>query len=572
MSHKVLAVILARGGSKGIPKKNIYKICGHPLLSYSIEAAKNSKYINKIVVSTDDKKIAKVSKDYGAYAPFIRSKKLSGDKVPSVDALYDCVRRSEKYFKENFEYIIELPCVAPLRDSLDIDKALEILFTQKYDSVISYVNTGEKHPTRLKRIKNNIVTNFCKEYPEPDIGSRRQDFESCFIRNGAIYSMTRKCILIHKSRNGKKSFPLIMDSKKSINIDEKFDLNLAELLIENGYCNNKPKLIQKKKQEFRVGKNPNKKNILITAPVYFFKKYLSVLEKNFNCFYIEKPDEIKLIEKIKNIHGWICHPSPEYFIDRKILSNTNFLEIIATPSTGTTHIDLDYCKKRKIKVLPITVSKKFEKIKASSEFTFLLCLLGFKNLIGAINQVRAGNWRNIENKIRGNEVIGKKVGIIGFGRIGKNLFKYFSAMGAEVNYFDIKKRKPSSKIKSKNQILKTSDLIVVCISYNKKNIDFVNKDFFSKMKKNSVFVNTSRGEVVNENALIHALKTKKLKFALIDVIKNEQYLKTKKNKLIEYAKKCNNLLISPHMAGLTEESEKKAFLISVENIIKYFKK
>ena len=124
---------------------------------------------------------------------------------------------------------------------------------------------------------------------------------------------------------------------------------------------------------------------------------------------------------------------------------------MATPSTGTTHIDLDYCKKRKIKVLPITVSKKFEKIKASSEFTFLLCLLGFKNLIGAINQVRAGNWRNIENKIRGNEVIGKKVGIIGFGRIGKNLFKYFSAMGAEVNYFDIKKETfIKNKIKKSN--------------------------------------------------------------------------------------------------------------------------
>ena len=79
------------------------------------------------------------------------------------------------------------------------------------------------------------------------------------------------------------------------------------------------------------------------------------------------------------------------------------------------------------------------------------------------------------------------------------------------------------------------------------------------MKKNSVFVNTSRGEVVNENALIHALKAKKLKFALIDVIKNEQHLKTKKNKLIEYAKKCNNLLISPHMAGLTKNQKKKLF-------------
>ena len=198
--------------------------------------------------------------------------------------------------------------------------------------------------------------------------------------------------------------------------------------------------------------------------------------------------------------------------------------------------------------------------------------MGFKNLINALNQVRIGNWRNIENKIRGNEIIGKEIGIFGYGRIGKNLNKYFSAMGAKVSFFDIKKSIRSSRKKTKDQILQNSDLVIICVSYSKHNFNFVDKKFFSKMKKNTIFVNTSRGEVVDERALINALKTKKIKFALLDVVKNEQYLNSKKNMLLEYAKKNSNLIISPHMAGLTFESEKKAFLISVNNIIKYFKK
>ena len=124
---KVLAVILARGGSKGIKFKNIADLAGHPLISYTIEAAKNSKYIDEIIVSTDNKKIAKVSKEYGAKVPFIRSKKLSGDKITSVEALYDAVFRYQKIKKAYFDYIIELPCVSPFRGSKHIDETLEIL-------------------------------------------------------------------------------------------------------------------------------------------------------------------------------------------------------------------------------------------------------------------------------------------------------------------------------------------------------------------------------------------------------------------------------------------------------------
>ena len=122
----------------------------------------------------------------------------------------------------------------------------------------------------------------------------------------------------------------------------------------------------------------------------------------------------------------------------------------------------------------------------------------------------------------------------------------------------------------KKQILNNSDIIVMCISYLKKNYNFVNDSFFSQMKKNSIFVNTSRGEIVNENSLIKFLKNKRIKYAILDVVKGEQQLRKNNNILIEYSKNNKNLIITPHMAGLTYESEEKAFLISVDNIKKNF--
>ena len=128
----------------------------------------------------------------------------------------------------------------------------------------------------------------------------------------------------------------------------------------------------------------------------------------------------------------------------------------------------------------------------------------------------------------------------------------------------------SEKQKEYVRALKDSDIIVVCITYNKKNFNFVDSKFFNKLKKGSIFVNTSRGEVVDENALIKALSTKKLVYAATDVVRNEQNLTKKKNKLIEYSKNNHNLLITPHMAGLTYDSERKAAEITVDNIKRYF--
>ena len=341
-----LCIILARGGSKSIPRKNIYPINNHPLISYTISAALNSRFIKNVIVSTDDKKIAKISKEYGALVPFLRPKNLAKDKTLSVDALRHSVIECEKIFETKFDYVIELPCVSPFRDETDIDGALELLLKSKKDSVISYVNTGEKHPIRLKRITGNKVKDFCREYPEPKKGSRRQDFEPSYIRNGAIYAMRRDCIIKQKSRQGKNSLPFIMNENKSINIDNKFDLLTAKLLIEKGYCTNVPKKIDKKVLFY---KKNFKKKILITTPLHFLKEIKNQLTKKYDCIITKTQDQNKIKSLVKYVDCWFCSPCPAYLINEDILKFAQNLKLIVTPSTGSNHIDKDFCKKKTLK-------------------------------------------------------------------------------------------------------------------------------------------------------------------------------------------------------------------------------
>ena len=237
---KVLAIIQARGGSKGIPKKNITDIAGFPLISYTIYAALNSKYIDKLLVSTDSQEIASVSEKYGAEIPFLRDGALAGDIITSVDSLSWFVKKYQNETNDYYDIIIELPAVSPFRTNEHIDLAIEKLVITKSDSVISVVDTGEKHPTRLKKIDNDLIADFTKEFPEPEKMSRRQDLKPCYIRNGAIYVMTNKTLLNDHSRSGKISRPFLMEDIYSTNIDTKYDLLIAKLLINEGFCENFP--------------------------------------------------------------------------------------------------------------------------------------------------------------------------------------------------------------------------------------------------------------------------------------------------------------------------------------------
>ena len=567
----ILCIILARGGSKGIPGKNIFPINNHPLISYTITAALNSKYISEVIVSTDDKNISKVAQSYSAKVPFLRPKSLAKDNTLSVDALRFSVLEYEKISGRTFDFVIELPCVSPFRDASDIDSAIELLINTKCDSVTSYVNTGEKHPIRLKRIRDLKLSDFCKEYPEPSQGSRRQDFEPCFIRNGAIYAMTRNCIVNKNSRHGLKSLPFIMNENKSINIDNKFDLLVAKTLIENGYCNNVPQ-----KKHIKVNKylNKNKPKLLITTPIHFIKDLEKKFKQKYECI-ITRTENLNTLKKVlKNVDVWLCSPCPTYMIDKNILEVAKNLKLIVTPSTGSNHISKDHCKRKKIVVKTLLKTKFIKNIHASSEFTFSLMLATLKKIPKAILSVKSGHWRDEEDTLRSKELYGRNIGIIGFGRIGSNVASYAKAFKMNVFAYD-----PFKDIKNKDviqkkkyqDVLRNVEILFVCVNLNDKTKNMINKDWFKKIKKGSILINTSRGEVIDEKEIIKSLKSKKLSYVATDVVANEQK-NLSKNILIRYSKQNENLIITPHIAGLTNESETKAAEQSLLTINKFFDK
>lgn len=232
----VIGVILARGGSKGIPKKNIKTIVGKPLIAWTIEAAIESGVFTNIVVSTDCEEIAAVAKAFGAEVPFMRPDELAQDHVWSRDALKHAVLASEKHYGVTYDYVVEMPCVAPLRSSKYIVEATNMLIETGCDSVTSVTQMQDKHPVRMKRIVDGMLKDFTTEFPEGE-GSRRQDLEPCYIRNGAIYAMTRDCIVEKFSRHGDTCMAYVMPEKDSVNIDTMIDFRLAKLLLweRHGY-------------------------------------------------------------------------------------------------------------------------------------------------------------------------------------------------------------------------------------------------------------------------------------------------------------------------------------------------
>lgn len=231
-SNKILCVLQVRGGSKGVPKKNIREVNGKPLMTWTIESAKKSGVFDGIWVSSDSDEILEVGIKEKVDT-IKRPEELSGDEVLSVDSLHWAVDNIEKQTEATYDYVVELPVVCPLRNETHIREAVEKLITTDADSVISVTQMTDKHPVRMKRITDDdLIEDFCSEYPEGDAG-RRQDLEPCYIRNGGIYSMKRDTLMNEKTRHGKVSRPYVMEDKYSINIDSEMDLRIAEVMLND---------------------------------------------------------------------------------------------------------------------------------------------------------------------------------------------------------------------------------------------------------------------------------------------------------------------------------------------------
>jgi len=229
ISRKILAIIPARGGSKGVPGKNIRLLCGKPLIAYAIEAALATSDIFRVIVTTDDPTIADVAKAYNADVPFLRPASLAEDRTPMVPVLQHATSFVEAQDGVHLDWVLLLQPTAVFRTSEDIKAAIRLGQESKCDSVISVVQVFAEHPILMKRIEGGRLLPYCIEEKE---GTRRQDYSpSAYMRNGAIYLTRRDVLMARGSLWGAAIAPYIMPADRSVNIDSELDLKLAEILM-----------------------------------------------------------------------------------------------------------------------------------------------------------------------------------------------------------------------------------------------------------------------------------------------------------------------------------------------------
>ena len=221
----MISIIPARGGSKGLPGKNILPLCGKPMIAYTIEAAKQSKYIDRVIVSTDDQKIAEIALQYGAEVPFLRPDFLASDTAQAVDNYIYTIERLSKEWNTPIEEFVVLQPTSPLRIAEDIDGAIEMFMEKKADSVISY--TPEAHPVRWHKYldENNAFVDIF----DTTIANR-QDLKTSYYPNGAVY-VFRFSMIKERKYYTDKSYGFVMPRVRSVDIDYKEDFDYVEFLM-----------------------------------------------------------------------------------------------------------------------------------------------------------------------------------------------------------------------------------------------------------------------------------------------------------------------------------------------------
>jgi CMP-N,N'-diacetyllegionaminic acid synthase len=222
-----IAIIPARGGSKGLPGKNIKLLCGKPLIAWTIEAALQTNYLDEVMVTTDSKDIAEVAIKYGAAVPFLRPRELALDNSTTFEAVHHAIEFYRQHQTRTFDYIVLLEPTSPLRDKDDIDNMIRILVEREdsYDSIVSIGQVNE-HPSIMKKIVGEALEPFCEELERT---SRRQDNQPAYFPYGVAYIIKTGTLLKEKTFYSSRIAYYKIKRWQNYEIDDIYDF----LAIEN---------------------------------------------------------------------------------------------------------------------------------------------------------------------------------------------------------------------------------------------------------------------------------------------------------------------------------------------------
>jgi D-3-phosphoglycerate dehydrogenase len=311
-----------------------------------------------------------------------------------------------------------------------------------------------------------------------------------------------------------------------------------------------------------------KQVLIIFEHETFCEGILNQLTMQFEIFFAKNLEDIP-VEILKTCVGILT--KLKYYLGKHFLTNCPSLRFVATPTTGLTHLDLDYCQVKNIRVFSLKGQIEIlDTINSTAEHAFGILLSCIRNIHSSTLDVINGNWNR--NKFIGIELSNKKFGIIGYGRLGRKVAKYADAFGCQIFICEQRNLQniPYKVCKSIYQLAKKCDIVSIHVDYRTENHHIINRKFFSCMKESAYFINTSRGELVDEEALYDAINNNSIAGAAIDVIESEQtqtnYLD---HKLIQLAAKKRNLLITPHIGGITVDAKNKVDQFIVSKIIEH---
>jgi len=225
----MLAIIPARGGSKGLPGKNIKLLGGVPLICHTIKAALDSNLIDRVIVSTENDEIASIAKNCGAEVPFMRSIDLASDTSMVMDSYLQVVDMITKENSKPIESFVALLPTVPLRTSKDIDKAIQIFNDKNANSVISVVEASTPVYWHRSISKEGILENFL---PEFNALKNRQELKKTYLPNGAVYVFRTEVLRSTREYYTSKTYPYIMPKERSADIDDNFDFEWARYLFK----------------------------------------------------------------------------------------------------------------------------------------------------------------------------------------------------------------------------------------------------------------------------------------------------------------------------------------------------
>lgn len=563
----VLAVIQAPGGGDFFANQALQPLLGHPLVAWSVCAARDAQRVTHLVVVTDNGEIAGIAGAYGADLLFPPPLELTWAKVNDPEILALVVLDRERIHGVRFNAVVVLSLLTPLRDGWDVDLVLEKLFLLSVDSVVGVV---ESTPPSVRVA---LTTDGRRMNGDPG-GALEQLWgkDQYYGFDGAIFAMRRDLIVEQRSCFGSEPYVAVLSAKRSVVVRGGWELQLAESLLRDGVSGNRPA----KKEMMTVERHirGGRPLVLVTVNMSFLPHMRAEMVEMVDCIFAYGANRQTIVDILPDVDAWLCSPVPPYLIDGVLLQLAPRLRILATPSTGSNHIDLVWCQQKGLPVACLKDTSVVNTIYASSEFTWALIMTIMRRVHMAMARVRQNYWRDVENELRTVEFHGKTMGIIGFGRIGSNIARYAHAFRMTICAFDPYKTIHETYIQqlpAAEMVLRRADCVLISVHLDDTTRGMVTTDWYAAMKPGAVFVNVSRGEIIDESALLDHLDNGHLSGAALDVITDEYLSDKRLHPVLLYARTHENLVVTPHIAGLTVDSEYKAAKFAFDAILRTLK-